>query len=391
MNARDFVVGQSAVAAQSADAPQDRPWRILYTIPNFVTAGSGQAMINVIERLDRRIFEPSVAVQKGGGALVGYLESIGVPVIEAQTSVKPTPYATLPVRVAQAGSVLRPLRNDLWHSYHYADDYTEPLVARFAAARGWVYTKKNMSWGGRAWLLRSVMASRIAVQNTGMFEEFFSGRTLRDRCRYVPRGIVAERWAEAEPRLGLRQRFGLPDSAVVVVCVGHLQPRKNQLALVEAIQKSSDLHLFLAGEVLDTDYELRLRSRAHELDVSGRVHFLGNVGDVPALLAECDIFALPSRAEGSPVAMLEAMAAGLPTVSSAIPGTVEMVDNGVDGVLVVPDDHVGLSEALQALATDAKRRAELGAAGQRKVREKMSIDLEVGRHQSLYLEFLASR
>jgi len=372
-------------------SPTAAPWRLLFTIPNFVTAGSGQAMVNVIERLDRRYFEPSVAIAKAGGPLIGYLESIDVPVVEATTTVPAMPYRTLPRRARRAATPLQAGQYDLWHSFHYADDYTEPIIARLAGARSWVFTKKNMSWGSRAWSLRALQASRIAVQNTSMLEEFFDGALLRGRCRYVPRGIDVDRWSDAPATLGLRASLGLHATTPVAACVGHIQPRKNQLAVVDALESVPDLHVLFAGRELDAGYASLLRQTAAEIGVDHRVHLLGPVDDVAALLAECDLFVLASRAEGSPVAVLEAMAAGLPGVYSAIPGITEAVRQGHDGLLVDLDDASGLAAALTMLVDEPETRRRLGKQAEHTAREKASIDLEVARHQSLYFELLAGR
>ncbi len=126
-----------------------KPVPILYTIPNFDTAGSGQALLNVVARLDRRRFAPSVCVLRRGGQLEGEIERLGIPLLESPFTVEARPLVTLPSRARQAAAAFRGRGFALWHSYHYLDDYTEPLVARFAGVRAWIYTKKSMSWNRR--------------------------------------------------------------------------------------------------------------------------------------------------------------------------------------------------------------------------------------------------
>ncbi|HVO31341.1 MAG TPA: hypothetical protein VMV18_11410, partial [bacterium] len=127
------------------------PARILFTIPNFITAGSGRAMLNIIERLDRARFEPGVMVLRRGGKLDAEVERLGIPLIAHQFTIPARPYHTLLRRAREAAAPLRDGRWELWHSFHYGDDYTEPLIARAAGARGWIFTKKNMNWHRRAW------------------------------------------------------------------------------------------------------------------------------------------------------------------------------------------------------------------------------------------------
>ena len=153
--------------------------KILFTIPNFITAGSGRAMLNIVERLDRGRFAPTVAVLKRGGKLDAEVERLGITLLEHQFTIPARPYHTLIGRARVAAAPLRSHGFALWHSFHYGDDYTEALIARAAGARGWIYTKKNMNWHQRAWHVRSLLAKRIAAQNTDMMREFFAGFPYR--------------------------------------------------------------------------------------------------------------------------------------------------------------------------------------------------------------------
>jgi glycosyltransferase involved in cell wall biosynthesis len=366
-----------------------RPSRILYTIPNFITAGSGQAMVNVIDRLDRRRFVPTVAVRRMGGELVDHLRESGVDVFQADCTVPEKPYGLLPYRAWRAS---RPFRGrfDLWHSFDYGDGYTEPLIAYLSGARAWMYTKKNMGWGSRAWQVRSLLARRIAVQNDQMPGLFFDARWLRPKVRYVPTGIDVEAWATAEPDEDIRARLEVDGGAVVVTCVGNVQEGKNQLRIVEALAQVPGAHLLLAGRVFDDDYASHMVDRAAALGIERRVHILGSVDDVAGLLRSSDISVLVSRAEGSPVAMLEAMACGLPGVYSSIPGIEERVTDGHDGFLVGCDDVDLLAERLQQLTASADLRRTMGDAAQQTMLLRGRIEIEAARYETLYLELVGS-
>lgn len=366
----------------------DPPWTVLLTIPNFVTAGSGRALVNLAERLDRAQFTPIVGVRKRADApLERRLEASGIEVTEVDTAVAPRPYATLPRRVRRAARPLREREVDLVHSFDYGDSYTEALVTR-AAGASYISTKKNMGWGSRAWFLRSLFSNRIAVQNEEMFRRFFGHPLLRHRCRYVPRGVVIDDFTGAGDRATTRSDLGLSDQSIVVVSVASVQPRKNQLLLVEALPDRDDVHLVLAGPLIDEDYADRVRVAAAARGADERVHLLGNLDDVQPVLAAADIFALASRAEGSPVALIEAMAAGLPVVATTIPGVSELLYGSDAAILVDPDDGPGAKRALTDLSSDPDRRARAAEAAGALVRARRSIDLEVARTESLYLELL---
>lgn len=349
------------------------PRRVLYTIPNLDTAGSGAAMVALAGALDPARYRPTIAVgERRGTALEDRAQAAGIDLVEAPVTVAARPYAGLPWRARAAGR-RAPHGHDVWHSFHYLDDYTEPMVARAAGCRRWVFTKKNMSWGGRGWKLRARLARGIATQNPTMVDEFFAGH--RGPVRVIPPGVDGERFS---PGPGpWRERLGLADDDVLVVHVAHLLPNKNQLDLVRAVERTG-FHLALAGRPLDLAYAAEVEAAAGE-----RVHLLGPVDDVPGLLRSADVFAFASTDEACPVAVLEAMATGLPVVVSDIPGTRHLVTDGVDGLRFPVGDVDALAEAL------ARATADLGVKARAKVLADFTVDGEAAAYQDLYDEVLA--
>lgn len=364
------------------------PWNVLLTIPNFVTAGSGRALVNLAERLDRNHFTPIVGVKYTADApLERRLKDSGIEVIEIDMAIAPRPYPTLPLRARRAGRELRRRDIALVHSFDYGDTYTEALAVRSSGAR-YVSTKKNMGWGSRAWFLRSLFSDRIAVQNEEMFRRFFQHPLLRSKTRYVPRGVVVEHFRSGPARSEARARFDLPEDAFVLCSVASISENKNQLLLVRAMPDRPDFHLLLAGPVVDADYLDRAVAAATERGVVDRVHVVGELDDVRPVLAASDVFALASRAEGSPVALIEAMSAGLPVLATTIPGVSELLSGSDAAILIDPEDIAAATAALARLTTDTDLRTSMGKAAEALVRSRRSIELEVARTESMYLEML---
>jgi glycosyltransferase involved in cell wall biosynthesis len=119
--------------------------------------------------------------------------------------------------------------------------------------------------------------------------------------------------------------------------------------------------------------------------------FLGRRDDVPRILACCDIAVLPSRAEGLPNAVLEYLAAGLPTVASRVGGNAEILEDGRTGLLVPPQDSTALAEALLHLLRDPEFAARLGKNGREYVASEFSVQRMVANTDQLYTELLLSR
>ncbi len=368
------------------------PIRILFTIPNFITAGSGGAMLNIIRRLDREVFDPAVCVLKKGGALDQVVIDLGMPLLEAPFLLNAKPYSSLLKRIKRAAQVFAPYHFDLWHSFHYADDYTEPLIARFAGAKGWIYTKKNMNWNTRAWYLRSWFAKRIAAQNTDMLASFFSNDVYRDKTRLIPRGVDLQKFSPSiEGRF--REHCGLADHQILIGCVAHLVPVKGHPTLIQALSTLPETHLVLAGRDNDQEYANRLREQVATLKLEERVHFLGMVENVPELMRDLDILILPtiSKGEGCPVALLEAMACGKACVATNIPGARDIIEDGVSGLLVEPENADALTGAIRQLIDDNELRKKMGRAARVRVEEHFSIEKEVVAHEELYKEIMTGK
>lgn len=361
------------------------PVRVLFTIPNFITAGSGRAMLNIIERLDRSRFSPAVCVMKKGGKLDREVERLEIPFLEAPFTLPAKPYASLPRRAAEAARPFRDLEPALWHSFHYSDDYTEPLIARRAGAR-WIFTKKNMNWHRRSWYLRSLFASRIAAQNTDMMRDFFGNPLFRRKARLVPPGVNSEYFRPDAGSGDFRGDLGIPPGAVAVGCVAHLLPVKGIATLLRAAAPVPNLYLLLAGSRLDPEHAAFLDRTVAELSLAPRVRFLGEVSRVKEFLLELDIFVLPTwgRGEGCPVALLEAMACGRASVATDVPGSRDVIVPGKSGVLVPPQNAEALARALQELAAAPELRRALGQEARTRILERHTIEKEVAAYEALY-------
>ena len=361
---------------------------IVFTQPNFVTAGSGRLLFEIAAGLDRSRFRPMICLFSRGGSLEQEVLDAGIEIVEAKPTVPARPYSTLLPRARRVARELNALgipRGALWHSFHYLDDYSEPLIARFAGARAWVYSKKSMSWGSRAWWLRSVLAHRILCLNTDMIEDFFSAPWFRRKVDLAPPGVdIRDYRPRPEPRPEADRQ--------VVGCVAHLLPVKGHPTLLEAVARCPWVDLKLAGRPLDEGYVRGLKEQIAGLGIEDRVEILGPVADIPSFHHQIDVCVLPTwaegRMEGCPVALLEAMASGLPVVATEIPGAKDVIGHGKSGLLVPAKDPVALAAALTELRSRAKCR-ELGAGARSRIESTYSLEREVAIHEAVYTRLLA--
>jgi len=187
-----------------------------------------------------------------------------------------------------------------------------------------------------------------------------SGVVPPDRIRIVPNGIDPAPWVRAEP--ADLSGLGVGPGATLCVVAGLLNPAKGQDLALRALAQpgAGDVHLLLAGH---GESESALRALARELGVAERVSFLGWRDDVPRLFAAADFVCLPSRWEGMPYALLEALAAGRPVVATRVDGARELVDTSC-GALVALESAAELGAAFaQQVELGPLGRAALGAAG----------------------------
>lgn len=171
--------------------------------------------------------------------------------------------------------------------------------------------------------------------------------------------------SDASTIAALRQKLGIPERAIVVVMVGRLSREKAQRDGIEAFGQllqrrgKSDAHLVVVGDGPEMQ---SLRSLCSALGISDNVHFVGHEADVAPYLSIADLSVLPSHTEGSPNALLEAMAAGVPTVATSVGGVPEIAEDGRTALLVPSKQPTSICQAMEKLLDDSKLRTAISAA-----------------------------
>ena len=350
-------------------------------------------MFNILTRLDPTVFSPTICVQKKGGVLDARLEGKGYRVLEIPFTIPAKPYYSLPFRANEAAKKFREYGFDIWHSFHYSDDYTEPLIARFSGAKAWIYTKKSMMWGSRAWMLRSLLATRIIADNGEMPSLFFNRFGLTKKTRVILHGIPLDEFLPSSSKDdSLIRLYDLPADAFCVGCVAHLVPVKGHPTLIEAVSRLDNVHLFLAGRPLDEDYANQLHEQVENLGLQKRVHFLGNLENIPTFLSQMDIVVLPTwdkwRKEAFGVVLIEAMACGKACIASDISGPRQIIEDGISGFLVPPENVQELSDKIKLLMQNPELRKGIEFHARKRAVENFSIEKEVAAHAQLYLQIM---
>lgn len=215
----------------------------------------------------------------------------------------------------------------------------------------------------------------------------------RRRLHLVPPALSVERFGrEITSPVRVRARFGLPLDGPVVTLVGRLTPQKGAdlfLAAARQVHEAfPEAHFLVVG---DGPQRLMLQLAARQLGIGDVVSFLGYQSDVASLLGASAVVVLPSRSEGLPVALLEAMAMGRPIVASAVGGIPELIRDGLTGLLVPAEDTAGLASAIVRLLSEPELAQRLGAAAQDHVRHHCNAARAAERLTAIYRQTLVER
>ncbi|HXJ99830.1 MAG TPA: glycosyltransferase, partial [Gelidibacter sp.] len=312
--------------------------KILYTIPNFDTAGSGKVLYDLVKGLDKTKFEVEIACSSNRGGFFKEIQSLGVPIHIVETTTTYRPYSSLPIRIISIRKFLKTNNYDIVHSWHWSSDWTEALAARLANVK-WVYTKKAMSWGNRHWKIRSFLANFIITINDEM-RAYFPNKKNQS---LIPLGIDT---AFYSPELFQQKN----DSKFEIITVANLVPIKGVEVLLRALSVLKDPRttLTILGDDR-SDYGDFLKLLVNELNLEEQVVFFGKVPDVRPYIANADLYVIPTlndgRKEGMPMALVEAMSMGIPVLGSDISG-IKFVLKVYKNLLFEAGNHMELSQAI---------------------------------------------
>ncbi|MFP4057986.1 MAG: glycosyltransferase [Candidatus Brocadiia bacterium] len=359
--------------------------RILYVITELDVGGAENTLFHLATGLDRDLFEPRVAALFGDGPVAQRLRRRDIPV-QSLGGRRRWPLAAL-WRLRRLAA-----QADIVHSFLFHANLAARLAvlgarpaAVVASARVAERTRPRRR---RLEVLTHRLVDAQVCVSTGVRDFFAAGGFPREKLVVVPNGVDVARFEGRDPAFKDRLRLG-PDTPLVTT-VGRLHEQKGGTYFLRAaasiLRSRPDCHFLVVGT---GPLEEKLRAEAREFGISRQVTFLGFYDDVPAVLKATDIFVLPSLWEGMPNAVLEAMAAAVPVIATRVEGTVDLIEHGVTGILVLPRDVPALVSAALRLLEDRERAAQLGQAAQDRVRAQFRLEDMVRRHEELYRRLLA--
>ena len=389
-----------AVPGMETPDKQGPPLRVLHVITNLHLGGAQISVVGICEGLRKCGIDVQVACSPvgAGGNLLRRLGESRIAIHEVpQMTREPAPWKDLRalLRLCQ---VIRDVRPDVVHTHLSKAGVLGRLAARIAGVphvvhsiRTWSFYAPTSRLKKRMYVAVESLASRltdrfVAVSRQLIRDGLDSGLGLRERSTVIRSGICPGRFRGAlDERDRRRGELGLDADAALVGTVMRLEPAKAPgdfvLACARIAAQAPATRFLLVGDgCLHDEVSAELRS----CGLADRVQRLGARGDVDRLLPLMDVFLLTSRWEGMPRVVMEAVAAGVPVVSTRVGGVPELIQHGVSGLLAPIGDVQCLAAHVLRLLADPALGRDLARAASQRLGEEYDLDRVVQDHVRLY-------
>ena len=288
---------------------------------------------------------------------------------------------------------------DIIHSNNWSTFAESVIAKQFAGNIPLIHTQHGMEMNDLESKEKRFIRNRLR-----QFLSFFTNQIVVVSC--ATKQFVCKEWGISEKKAKLiyngidinnfkqdsskrkicRLALGVNEDETVIGSVGRLMRVKNYGLLLKAVSK---LHMnYKKVKILfvgDGPERNSLRLLAKELDILDKIIFLGNRADISDLLCAMDIFVLPSISEGVSIALLEALASGLPAIATSVGGNKEIIQDNINGILVENNNPDDLCKAIERMLSDRDYRRTLGNNGISRVREVFLLDRMLWEYENLYL------
>jgi glycosyltransferase involved in cell wall biosynthesis len=358
---------------------------VLTVIDRMMTSGAEILATQIAVGLDHSRFESIIcSTRSSAPEHVAMARRAGVEVLELERTSKFDVWRWFPlVRLLRSGRV------DIVHAHKFGSNLWAAVLSQFAAVPVLLAHEHTWSFEGkllRRLIDREVIARRatafLAVSEADKEKMINIERIPSKKIRYVPNGIPDQPNGNREL---VRARLGIPAEAPVIGTVCALRPQKALHVALHAVASLADGRPDLRFLVVGDGPE-RARLERESSILGGRAVFLGHVppAEVPDFVAAMDVLVCSSIFEGTPLSVLEWMAAGKAIVATRVGGIPVLINDGVEGLLVSPNDSASLGNAIDRLLRDPDERNRLGMAARRRQQTEFRLERTVDVLQHLY-------
>lgn len=393
--------------AREIRLPHYRPIKLMKMLTIFGCGGTERQVINLVKGLDKCRFDLRFACLSKWGQFLQDIEARDIPVEEFPIKSLYKPHTLL--QQARLARYLKDHGTEIFHSYNFYSNVFALPVAKMAGVPLIVASIRdrgvNLSPAQKTvQRLACRLADRILVNAASirdwLMEEGYPGHKIT----IIRNGLDLAPYRQCDGG-AVRDEFGIPPAAPIVIMLARLDPQKGIDTFIKAAallaKGNPDARFLVVGERIDhsrgnggyaTDhsYQQELRNLADSSGLGQRLQFTGYRSDVPQLLSQAAVSVLPSLSEGLSNTLLESMAAGVPIVATQVGGNPELVQDGVNGLLVPVRDPDALAAAIGRILDDPSLAKRFSACAGAIVRENYSLERMVASTEEFYIDQLAS-
>lgn len=373
------------------------PRHVVHFVSTFELKTDTKWLLQLARQIDRDRYRFSAVCFYGGGPVQEHLEALGV-----RTHNLNTPDERDPRAVLRARKLIQELQPDIVHTHLLRADLMGGAAARWAGVPVVVSTVYAMGEFRRqhrrkADRLLDVACSRLATHTIAVSQAVADDLVGRMRVdpedlTVIHTGIEAPPAVEASAVAAMRRSWGVDETTPVVLTIARLSYEKGVDTLIDVAAvlhpTNPAIRFVVIGEGKD---RAALAEKIDQLGLKDVVKLVGFSPDVWPALAAADVVCIPSKAEGMPNVLLEAMAMVRPIVASRVGGIPEVIESNINGILTEPDRIADLAKAISRLVGDVALRTRLGDAARRAVRERLDVALVAARYEALYQRLLEKR
>ncbi len=357
-----------------------RPVRVCFLIDELATAGTESQLLALIQHLDRSLVQPYLVLLRGDNPMSQALEPNDCPVLRLGVGSLRHP-ATF-VRAWRFTQFLWRQQIDVVQAYFPDSSYFGLPIAWLAGVRHRLRTRNNIGhWltpvhrtlGRALHLLTTLTLANCSAAREALLQQ----ESIPAECVLVlENGVDLDRFLAIPSDSANGSRVGV---------VANLRRVKGLDVLLDAAKQLPDVSFDLVGE---GEERQNLKIQIQNSGLCQRCRLLGTRRDIPEFLAQLDVAVLPSRAEGMSNAILEYMAAARPIVATATGATPEMLRDGIDGLLVPPENPAALAAGIRRLLHDRELARGLGQSARERAKQRYSRQAMVQRFTELYLQLV---
>lgn len=369
--------------------------RLLQVVPSLNLGGMEQVVIQLSRSIDRDRFDVRVLCLRSEGPFAEELREAGIPV---RLLARPRGGGPDYFAFSRLRAVLREERIEVMHTHNTEAMLTAGLAGALARVPTMVHTDHAREFPDKLrYMVAEHLVSHAYYRVVGVSTHTTTAlerheKIPRRKLVTIPNGVDPTPYTRAAEPLEVKRALGIAGRGPVLGIAAKLRPEKRIEDLIEAL---SYLRLYFPEIVLLIagvgGEEEKLRRTAAEHGVADSVHFLGMRRDIPDILHALDLMVLPSSREGTPMILLEALAAGVPVVATRVGGIPEIITHGLNGSLVEPLQPGALAREITRLLHDPELRARYRHEGRRTFDERFSARAMARRYEALYIREAPAR